>query len=388
MGNQRASSSRRRGLPDLRCSECGRAAPATGWRCGCSGILDIEAQGVFDPEALASRPNTLWRYREALPPVSDESMVSLGEGWTPLVPSRASRNVLYKLDFLFPSGSFKDRGSAVLASCAREMGIAHVVEDSSGNAGASMAAYFAAAGIPCTIFAPSSASAAKLTQIGSHGAKLVLVEGSRSDVTRAAEAAADGSYYGSHQLSPYFLAGTQTFAFEVWEQLGRRAPGCIVVPVGSGTLLLGAYLGFRHLLRAGLIDRLPRIVGAQAESCAPLYHAMRQGLDSVDGVECPLGESVAEGIRVQRPPRARQILHAVRETGGEIVAVSEPDIAHSWRCLAEQGLFVEPTAAVAPAAASQLAREGLIGEGKLAVVALSGSGLKGVERIASPAPQP
>ena len=369
---------RRSKLSAVLCSECGRRHPPTAWRCQCGGPLDLAGRPAFDASALASRPPTLWRYREALPPVADENVITLGEGFTPLVPVRGRPGLRYKLDFLFPTGSFKDRGSTVLASCLRALGIPRVIEDSSGNAGASMAAYFAAAGIPCAIYAPATVSPAKAIQIRSYGAELILVEGTRADVTRAAEAAAQATYYASHQLSPYFLAGTKTFAFEVWEQLGRRAPENVVVPVGAGTMLLGAYLGFRHLREAGITDRLPRLFAVQAESCAPLYHAFRLGMESVDGVEYPLHESVAEGIRIQRPPRQRQILRAVRECGGEILVASEQEIAEVWRDLAHQGLFVEPTAAVAPAAAERLWQQGRLEPGETTVVALTGSGLKGV----------
>lgn len=369
-------------LPDLFCSECGRRYPPTAWRCDCGGPLDLGGPCGFSVEALRNRPPTLWRYREALPSVGNDNVVSLGEGYTPLVPARDGSELLFKLDFLFPSGSFKDRGSTVLASVLKELAIPHVIEDSSGNAGASMAAYFAAAGIPVSIYAPATISTAKAAQIRSCGASLVLVKGSRADVTRAAQAAAAETYYGSHQLSPYFLAGTKTFAFEVWEQLGKRLPDNVVVPVGAGTLLLGAYLGFRQLREAGVTDHLPRLWAAQSESLAPLYHAFRLGLDSVEGVEYAVSDGVAEGIRVERPPRHRQILRAVRECGGAITAVNEREIAASWQQLARQGLFVEPTAAVAPAALWRLLQQGAIDPAEITVVALTGSGLKGVDKLA------
>lgn len=367
-------------LPDLHCSLCGRTYVASRevWRCDCGGPLDLAGAPVVLSEALGSRPPGVWRYRETLPALPDDAIVTLGEGGTPLIDARRGTGLKYKLEFLSPTGSFKDRGSAVLVSCLAALGVRRAVEDSSGNAGASMAAYFSAAGITCDLYIPASTSPAKTRQIRSHGARLVLIEGTRADVSRAAEAAADGAYYASHLWSPYFLAGTQTFALEIWEQLGGRRPDNVVVPVGAGTLLLGAALGFRALRAAGLIDRLPRFFGVQGGNCAPLHYALRAGMESTEGVEFPLRDSMAEGIRIQQPPRDRQILAAVRESDGDIVTVSEAEIYAGWFGLAGRGLFVEPTAAVSAAAAERLLAEGTIAGGETTVVALTGTGLKGV----------
>lgn len=366
------------GLPDLRCSRCGRsyASSLDVWRCTCGGPLDLAGAPTLTVDAIAQRPAGVWRYRAILPDITEGRLVSLGEGGTPLIDARRSRGLKYKLEFLSPTGSFKDRGSTVLVSVLNALGARRVVEDSSGNAGASIAAYCSAAGITCDIYIPASTSPAKVRQIRSYGACLVLVEGTRADVSRAAESASEGAVYASHLLSPYFLAGTQTFSLEIWEQMGMRAPDTVVVPVGAGTLLFGAYLGFQALHRAGLIDHLPRLIGVQAEHCAPLYHAFRAGLESVDGVDYPLRASMAEGIRIQHPPRDRQILLAARETRGAIVTVTEEEIYRGWFDLANQGLFVEPTAAVGAAAADRLLREGIVAPGETTVVALTGTGLK------------
>lgn len=365
-------------LGELKCALCGRTfKPSAGlWRCECGGPLDLERTAAFNAGVLSSRPAGVWRYRESLPAIPAEHIVSLGEGGTPLIGARPGTGLKYKLDFLCPTGSFKDRGSTVLASCLRVLGVRRAIEDSSGNAGASMAAYFSAAGITCDVYIPAATSPVKTRQIQSYGAHLVLVDGTREDVARAAQSAAVGAFFASHLWSPYFLAGTQTFAFEVWEQLGGRAPDNLVVPVGAGTLALGAALGFGVLRDAGVIDRLPRIFGVQAENCAPLYYAMRTGRDSVDGVDFPLRATMAEGIRIQRPPRDRELLRAIRESGGDIVLVSEEEIYRGWFVLANRGLFVEPTAAVAAAAAERLLRDGPVAGVETTVVALTGTGLK------------
>jgi threonine synthase len=370
-------------LPPLACSSCGRTYPplAPAWRCECGGPLDLGIASAFDPDAVAGEG--VWRYRAALPPFDDAHIVSLGEGATPLVQARPGGSLWYKLDFLFPTGSFKDRGSTVLVSYLKEMGASRVVVDSSGNAGASMAAYCSAAGITCEIYIPAATSPTKTRQIRSYGAQIVLVEGTRADASRAAEAAAGGeAVYASHLWSPYFLAGTQTFAFEIWEQLGRRAPDALVLPVGAGTLLLGAYQGFRRLMDAGIVPALPRLYGVQAEHCAPLHQAMRRGRDSADDLEVAVRETMAEGIRVLRPPRSRQILRAVRESGGDIVAVAEREIHQGWFQAAHRGLFIEPTAAAAVAGAARLAEQGAVHEDEIVVAALTGTGLKAAETLA------
>jgi threonine synthase len=363
----------------LVCDACGErvAASAVIWRCPCGGALDLlfAGGGLLDGTETLSG---LWRYRAAFPPIPDEDVVTLGEGQTPLIDARNRAGVKYKLDYLFPTGSFKDRGSTVIASCLNMLGVTRAVEDSSGNAGASMAAYFAAAGITATIFVPATTSLAKAAQIRAFGAQLVPVAGSRAEVTQAAQDAAGAGFYASHLWSPYFLAGTMTFAFEIWEQLGGRPPDRVVVPVGGGTLLLGAYLGFRHLRALGFTERIPTLVGVQAEQFAPLHRAFEEGRDSPADSAFTEGETAAEGIRLRHPPRSRQILRAVRETGGRIETVTEADIRRAWTALARQGLYVEPTAAVAAAATERLMEREPLTPGSVTVTALTGSGLKGV----------
>lgn len=363
------------------CDACGlrRVATAALWRCPCGGVLDLEWRALADVP-VAGQDRGIWRYRDAFPPLTDASIVSLGEGLTPLVASRDLPGVTYKLDFLFPTGSFKDRGTAVLVSCLRELGVSRAIEDSSGNAGASMAAYFAAAGIDGQIIVPDMTSPGKVMQIKAFGAELVPVAGTRSDVARAAQEAASGRYYASHLWSPYFLAGTMSFAFEIWEQLGGQVPDRVVVPVGGGKLLLGAYLGFQALIKGGVIQTMPALIGVQAERSSPLHRAFVQGDEDLTGVVIPEDVTVAEGIRLRHPPRARQILRAVRESGGSIEVVSEDAIRRAWILLARQGLYVEPTGAVAAALDLLLDRERNIRVPN-SVVALTGSGLKGVAGV-------
>lgn len=367
----------------LACTECSVVAhwsPAV-YRCSCGGPFEFANWPPFDVAAIDPQQPGLWRYRALLPLLSEVEPVTMGEGWTPLVAGEfAGLAVHWKLEFLNPTSSYKDRGIAPLVTALRAHGVRAVVEDSSGNAGASVAAYAARAGIEATIFVPAYASPAKRAQISLYGAKVVPVPGPRIEATRAAEAALrDGVAYASHVWQPAVLAGLHTLAWEIWEQMGRRAPDWLVAPVGQGTLLLGAYRGFRALQEAGLIERLPRLVAVQAARCAPLHAAWVRGLDHVPAAPST-GSSgrcttVAEGIRIVRPVRGRQLLRAIRESGGLVLTVDEEQILAAQTALAHRGLYVEPTSAVPVAALAQL-RERIEAD-QTVVVPLTGSGLKG-----------
>ncbi len=405
------------------------AITALTWCCPvCRGPWDLDftpARGVA-ANALAGRADSLWRYKEFLP--LDTSAISLGEGRTPLVP--LTDTVSAKLDFLMPTLSFKDRGAVMLGELARRLGPDRVVADSSGNAGTSFAAYCARAGLPCTVYVPEGTSAKKTEQIRAHGSRLVTVPGGREATARAARTAADepGVFYASHVFNPYFLHGTKTYAYELWEDLGGRLPEALAVPVGNGTLLLGVALAVAELRALGLITARPRLIAVQAEAVSPLAAAFRAGADDLlpvgaadllrdgeggadgllpddgtvpggdagaGGVPGPGGgagaggvpgtggnaaegaggrepATLAEGIAIPRPPRARQILAAVRESGGTFLTVPEDDIREAQRDLAARGLFVETTG-VACWAAVRAGGDAVRGE---VVVPLCGSGLK------------
>jgi len=361
----------------LICAECdavARWSPEM-WRCICGGAFEFAEWRPFDIGVIDPRQPGLWRYRALLPLPLRAEPVTMGEGWTPLVSGKfAGLAVQWKLEFLNPTGSYKDRGIAPMMTWLRAHGVRAVVEDSSGNAGASVAAYAARAGIEAMIFVPAHASPAKRAQIRLYGAKVVDVPGARIEATRAAEAALkDGVAYASHVWQPAMLAGLYTLAWEIWEQMGRRAPDWLVAPVGQGTLLLGAHRGFQALRQAGLIERMPRLVAVQAARCAPLHVAWAQGLDHVPAVQSDV--TVAEGIRIVRPVRGRQLLQAIRESDGLVLSVEEEQILDAQRALAHRGLYVEPTSAVPVAALAQL-RERIEAD-QTVVVPLTGSGLKG-----------
>ncbi|WP_347232250.1 pyridoxal-phosphate dependent enzyme [Streptomyces sp. Root66D1] len=366
------------------CPRCRVQSPtyALTWCCPrCGGPWDLEFASAPVPlPSLASRVNSLWRYEEALPPMPYAADVTLGEGRTPLVPlvEHASGSVSAKLDFLMPTLSFKDRGAVLLAAhalrLARAGRLARVVADSSGNAGTAVAAYGARAGLDCVVYVPGGTSPKKQAQIRAHGARVVEVPGDREATARAARAAADepGTFYASHVYNPYFLHGTKTYVYELWEELGGRLPDTIVVPVGNGTLLLGAALALDELHRHGLTDTRPALVAVQAAAVSPLARAFHAGADDLDGsAPADSRPTLAEGIAIPAPPRARQILRAVRATGGTFLTVEEDDIRAAQRDLARRGLFVEATG-VACWAAVRAAPE----RPGLTVVPLCGAGAK------------
>jgi threonine synthase len=347
-------------MDQLTCTVCGSQASPPQWRCGCGGPLDlpdIPADALRDLPPPTGRDAGLWRYRHCIPVDTDiADALSLGEGLTPLVDAGGQLGgVSIKVDYLFPTLSFKDRGAVVLVASAVQLGATALVADSSGNAGSAIAAYAARAGLPCTVFLPERTSAGKQRQVRAYGAAIRLVPGDRTATTRAAidAVSATGATYASHIYDPYFLQGTKTYAFELWERLATP-PEALILPVGNGTLLLGAARGFRELHAAGLIEREPALIAVQSERCPPLARAWADGATEPAPIEAL--ETVAEGIAIPRPPRGAQILAAVRASGGCIVEVPEDAIAPAQTELAGRGLFVEPTAALTWAAAL-LARE-------------------------------
>jgi len=367
-------------MASLVCSDCRReySCGEKIWKCRCGGLLDIDFRPSFPIAKITSRKPTLWRYREAIPIEDDRSIVSLDEGFTPLLSVEiAGRPVWLKQDHLFPTGSYKDRGASVLISKTRELGVETVVEDSSGNAGCAIAAYCTRAGISCEIFVPADTSPAKLAQIRLYGASLNKVPGSREDTARAVLRAAEGAYYASHSWNPYFFHGTKTFAFEICEQLGWKAPDTVIVPAGNGTLLLGVSIGFRELREAGIIGKIPKIIGVQSARCAPLSQAFRRGMKSIPPIKKQ--DTLAEGIAIAEPIRGPQILRAVGDSGGEFFEVREGEIKTALLDLARRGFYVEPTAAAAVAALPKYLNQSPKDE--IIVSVLTGHGLKSTEKM-------
>lgn len=351
------------------------------WRSDAGRPLWIEPGPGIGRDDIEGSVRSLWRYRAALP-VAIPDPISLGEGLTPLVEREwpGGGRPLFKLDFLNPTGSFKDRGTSVMLSYLRDRGITSVHEDSSGNGGSSVAGYGAAGGLRVKIFAPASTSPAKIAQVRAYGADVQLVDGPRIESQQEAIRQSGGeAFYASHNWQAFFLQGTKTLAYELWEDLRFTAPDNVIVPVGAGSSLLGCWLGFRELLAAGQIDRLPRLFAAQPLNCSPVDASFRADTDRP--VERPVAPTVAEGTSIARPLRLAQMIAALRESGGGTAAVPEQEIVRALDALCSRGLFVEPTSATAAAAYSSMVADGTITPAQSTVVLLSGSGLKAAATV-------
>lgn len=361
----------------LFCDNCG-ASFTDRWRCSCGQPLrfsesPVPKHSIPDPASFDARTG-LWSFDEFLPVGDDPSdRVTLGEGMTPLVDV-AEADAEFKLEYVFPTGSFKDRGATMIVTRANELGVDRIIDDSSGNAGHAIATYAARAGIDTEIYVPAGVKAAKLRAIEHAGAKPVRIEGNRQDVTDACVSALEegDAWYASHAWRPSFYAGTSTCAFEVALQRDWESPDVIVTPLGQGTLFLGLYRGFRALHSAGWIDELPRLLGVQAAGKAPI-------VEMLHGSEAATAETVndiADGIQISKPVQQRYIRTAIDETGGNVIALDKADTEQALNWLHRAGFFTEPTSAVAFGGFRAYRERGIIGPDDDVIVALTGSGNK------------
>ncbi len=356
----------------FRCTNCNLFHKEDIWTLECS-----ECKSPLDIEYLS---NLIGRN---LPINNFTNGLSLSEGNTPIVQlhsldSMLGLKFLYgKLEYLNPTGSFKDRGVAVMLAIAKENGVSELVEDSSGNAGASVAAYAARLGMTAHIFAPSSTPQAKLIQIKKYGPKLHLIDGTRVDTTKSAVSYVKnaGLMYASHALSPYFLDGMKSFAYEVVEQFGNDVPDHLVIPVGNGGLFLGAWKGFVELIDAERIKKMPRLHCIQSSVSMPIV----ADYNGIDWKPDTLRSTVAGGICVEYPARRRQILEVLRITEGTALAVDDIDILR-WqnRMAQKEGIFAEPTSAVAFAGLEKLVDQKVISSSEIVLVPITGFGLKDI----------
>jgi threonine synthase len=329
---------------------------------------------------IETTTRNLWRYRAAFP-MQVDAPITMGEGCTPLIRRTLhGAPALLKCEWFMPTGSFKDRGASVMLSLLRAQGIRDVLEDSSGNGGAAVSAYAAAGGLNATIMAPASTSPAKTVQMRAHGATVELIPGTRQDTADAAIRRSETIFYASHNWHPFFLHGTKTLAYELWEDLGFQAPDNIITPCGAGSNVLGCEIGFSELLRAGEIDTMPRIFAVQPANCGPIAAAFMAGSDTP--VVTEILPTIAEGTAIAQPIRLAEVLGALRQTRGGAVMLNEAEIGAATIDLARIGIYVEPTAAQAAAAFVKLVDAGTITAEQITVLVLTGSGLKATPRIA------
>jgi threonine synthase len=287
---------------------------------------------------------------------------------------RFSEGLCFKLESLNPTGSFKDRGSALLVSAVHKLikkMRGYISEDSSGNAGASMAAYAARAGLRARVYVPETVAGPKFNQTQFYGAEVVRVSGSRSKVAEEAQKSEQGKFYVGHILHPLFRDGIRSLAYEMAEQLGWKAPDSVYLPVSAGTLLLGVISGFQHLVDSNVIESMPRIVACQTRQVSPLYHRFK----NLRYTRPETLTSVADALVSVDPPLLELMVKNLKKVDGEAVMVEEEEIVEAFRGLARRGFYVEPSSAVAYAGYKKQVENKVSIESNAAIV-LTGNGLK------------
>jgi threonine synthase len=350
-------------MRDLVCVDCGKTHPPSTARCPCSGPLDpVDPLDPIGPDVLEA-PLTRSRLRALVPHTSE--ITSLGAGLTPTIADD-ELGAIFKNEGPNPTGSFKDRGAENAIGAARELGVDRVTEDSSGNAGAAIAAHAARAGIACNVFTPEHASETKLDRMRTLGATVDTVEAPRSQVTeRAVDAAsAEGAYYASHTYPPHFVEGCTPMAVEIAAR-HDPLPDTIVTPCAMGSIVLGLHRGFDRLVRGGAIDEPPRIVAVQAAGYDPIARALDNGLDAEN--------TLADGLLVPQPPRQHQLVDAIEATDGTALAVDREATRQAMQRLHRRGLLVEPSSATSLAAVETLREVGELGDGETPLAILTGA---------------
>ncbi|GAA0312026.1 threonine synthase [Psychrobacter aestuarii] len=348
-------------------------------RCDCGGALWIDAKPRFSKADIIAHDFTMWRYAKAYPIDKAEINIAFNETITPLATAKIGQvDILVKMDSLMPTGSFKDRGAAMVINHLYAQGIRNISEDSSGNGGSAYAGYAAKGGLICNIFVPAGTSLGKTVQTRMYGARCFEVAGTREDVAQAAmnSSVTHDSHYVGHNWHPLFIEGVKSIAYEIWEQCGYRAPDNFIVPAGNGSLLAGAYLGFIELLRGGAIDKLPRLFGVQMTGIQPFVQQFNNEKITIDATD-----TLAEGIKIQRSSRMSEIIEFVRESKGGFITVSEPEIKAALHMMGKQGFFIEPTSAVAFAGIKRLLEMQQILAGQVTVGIITGNGLKATQTL-------
>ena len=374
-----------------KCVRCGKIYEAVPQltNCACGGILDI----VYDydyiktrltRETLAGRrDNSMWRYRELLPVEEDTQAPPLRVGWSPLYEAKALAEELgigrlyVKDDGLNPTASLKDRASSMAVAKALEAGARVIACSSTGNAASSLAGNAAAAGLKTYIFVPSRAPKGKVAQLMTFGATVISVQGSYEETFELSRAAIEkwGWYNRNAAINPYLSEGKKTVGLEIMEQLNWEVPDYIAISVGDGCTIAGLWKGLKDLYAIGLIDRLPRLISAQAEGCCPLNRAIETGEDWRPMEENTLADSIAVGV----PRNADKALMAIRESSGLVVNVSDAEIMAAQKLLGRTcGVFGEPAGVTGAAGLKKLCEQGRIERDAVVVSVVTGNGLKDV----------
>ena len=334
----------------------------------------------FNLQALRGREASLWRYREVLP---DVEPITLGEGSTPLLPSREFPNVWIKDEGLNPTGSFKARGITVAVSVAKALSLKKLAMPSAGNAGSALAAYAAAAGLEAHIFMPRDVPLANRIECEAYGAKVTLVNGLISDCARiVAERKKQEDWFDFSTLKePYRVDGKKTMAYELFEQLDGKLPDAVIFPSGGGVGIIGMWKAFEEMEQLGWFSGIkdaakrPRMIAVQAEGCAPIVKAWDEGKPTVEMWKD--ASTIAAGLRVPRPYGDYLVLDILSRTHGTAVAVSDDEIKHAFHHWARtEGIFAAPEGAASLAAYRKLRSSGFLSENDKVVLFNTGTGLK------------
>lgn len=383
-------------MKKLKCVLCGKEFEPLADNCVCDvcgldGTLDVlydmdEAKKRLTRESLAaSREMTLWRYRAVLPVDDAANIPPLAVGWSPLYKNErlaseyGVKELFVKDDGRNPTASLKDRASAVGVAKALDFGRSVVACASTGNAASSLSGFAAVAGLKSYIFVPERAPAAKVTQLLIYGANVVLVRGDYADAFALATAAIErfGWYNRNCAINPFLLEGKKTCAMEIAEQLGWDVPDRVFISVGDGCCVSGLYKGFSDLLELGLIDKMPKITGVQAEGSPPIYDAIVSGSERVSFVRA---ETIADSISVGSPRNWAKALRAIRKSGGGAVTVSDAEILSAIPELARKsGVFGEPAGVTGFAGFRKMAALGQLGGDERVAIVVTGNGLKDID---------
>ena len=358
------------------CSKCDATAEVStrAAKCECGGLWKLDYKPPKFDLSLVDRDTwSIFRYRAFMPLAGEHWRgISLGEGMTPIVSF--DEDVLLKMDYFMPTLSFKDRGAAVLIAHCKAIGVDSVVQDSSGNAGNSVAAYCGKAGIDCEIFVPEGTSPKKINMIKAHQARVNVVPGSRdhcADVCRG-KVVNEGKYYASHVYNPFFYQGTKTYIYETYEQLGR-IPAHILIPLGNGTLVIGVVKALEELLESSIIAKMPQIIVVQSEHCDPFVKAVlaKAKTAAMDTAPRP---TMAEGIAIGVPMRSEEILEYIYKYNIRVVTAPEERILEARKVLAAKGIYCEHTTAANYAAYWKYCE--LYGKTSDCLIPMCGAGLK------------
>ncbi len=374
-----------------KCVKCGKIyeAPPNLTNCSCGGILDI----IYDYEYIkanltkadlaARQDNSMWRYRELLPVEESTEAPPLRVGWSPLYEAKTLaaqlgiRKLFVKDDGLNPTASLKDRASSMAVAKAVEAGAKVIACSSTGNAASSLAGNAAAAGLKTYIFVPSRAPKGKVAQLMTFGATVISVQGSYEETFELSKQAIEkwGWYNRNAAINPYLSEGKKTVGLEIMEQLGWVVPDYIAISVGDGCTIAGLWKGLKDLYAIGFIDRLPKLISAQAEGCCPLNRAIETGENWRPMEENTLADSIAVGV----PRNADKALTAIRESNGLVVNVSDEEIMAAQKLLGRTcGVFGEPAGVAGTAGLKKLCQQGKIPLDATVVSVVTGNGLKDV----------